>query len=867
MADSFWKKEVSFGKKKPKGDDPAAVPADVVPDAPAAPEAPAAPAADTSSSMWKKEISFGRKQKVEWDAAEPKQKVSVWKKDISFGKKKAPTEVDRMAEEAAQAVSPTFAPPSVAAVPPVPDVPPTAVAEAAVAAMAEQPVVSAPAPEPVEPALVEPALVEPAPVDSGPVAPVPELALGLAAADALSPPAEPEPAEPLHLASVEPEAAAPVPELLPELTTEPEPEPAPAPEPAAPFSPLSPAILAATVAETAADETPVAAEPPVPAAPVEPDPWLASPELPPAPEIPVVAAFAAELPEPPQQQEPAPQELQPEPAHALPLTQQQRVFPPVPAAELPPVVEKKVPVWKKEISFGRKGKAEFDAMDAAFVAAAAANKKQPWYKKELGGKKKKDNDFVEAAAPVAAGADVAVAAPAKKQPWYKKELGGKKKAEAASVALGTAAAVAMVDGDAPAPTKKQPWYKKELGGKKTKAVETAAVAVALEDVASAPFWKRGMSIGMPSLSRNKGGSGKSLKGQNLVGLKIGGSQIAAARVSNNGVAALEQVARQPLPMGIVVGGELRDPDALTEALKAFFAKNKLPKKGVRLGIANPNRIGVRTYPIDGTENDKQLANAMQYRASDLLNIPLDEAVLDWQVVDESVDAEGTNSKRVLLVVAYRDLVDRYVDACRKAGITLAGIDLEAFAMLRALSAPAEPSAGPADPRGLVAVAIGFDRSTFAVTDGRVCDFTRVLEWGGSALNSKLADAFNSAPSEVETLKCSLSLDGTIVPEGLAPESVAVAVDVVKRELGSFARQLVESLQFYQNQPGSLPIAEIVVTGGTAQMPGLADELSRLIGVPVRVGNPLARLKVSKRVSASDQQVGSLAVAIGLGIED
>ena len=583
------------------------------------------------------------------------------------------------------------------------------------------------------------------------------------------------------------------------------------------------------------------------------------------------AALAAELPA--QVQVPEPEQVQEpehvavlEPAPELPVAPR-AVFPPVPASELPPVVEKKVPIWKKEISFGRKGKADFDAMDAAFVAAAAASKKQPWYKKELGGKKKKDNDLVESGAPVEAGIDVAAL---EKKPFWKMELTRSRKSKAASVAVGAAAAAAIADVDAPAPAAKQPWYKKELGGKKKSAAETAAVAVALEEAAStpsAPFWKRGMSVGMPSLSRNKGGGGKSLKGQKLVGLKIGGSQIAAARVSNNGVAELEQVARQPLPMGIVVGGELRDPDALTEALKVFFAKNKLPKKGVRLGIANPNRIGVRTYPIDGTENDKQLANAMQYRASDLLNIPLDEAVLDWQVVDESTDSEGTNSKRVLLVVAYRDLVDRYVDACRKAGITLAGIDLEAFAMLRALSAPTEPSAEPTDPRGLVAVAIGFDRSTFAVTDGRVCDFTRVLEWGGSALNSKLADAFNSAPSEVETLKCGLSLDGTIAPEGLAPESVAVAVDVVRRELGAFARQLVESLQFYQNQPGSLPIAEIVVTGGTAQMPGLADELSRLIGVPVRVGNPLARLKVSKRVAASEQQVGSLAVAIGLGIED
>jgi len=40
----------------------------------------------------------------------------------------------------------------------------------------------------------------------------------------------------------------------------------------------------------------------------------------------------------------------------------------------------------------------------------------------------------------------------------------------------------------------------------------------------------------------------------------------------------------------------------------------------------------------------------------------------------------------------------------------------------------------------------------------------------------------------------------------------------------------------------------------------------LIGVQVRVGDPLARLKMAKKV-AVEEQVGSLAVAIGLGIED
>src|SRR4029078_10206940 len=94
----------------------------------------------------------------------------------------------------------------------------------------------------------------------------------------------------------------------------------------------------------------------------------------------------------------------------------------------------------------------------------------------------------------------------------------------------------------------------------------------------------------------------------IVGLKIGASQIAAARVTNNGSAELVQVARGALEPGIVVGGELRDPEKLTEALADFFRKNDLPKSNVRLGIAS-NRIGVRTFDIEGVDDTKHLDNA------------------------------------------------------------------------------------------------------------------------------------------------------------------------------------------------------------------------------------------------------------------
>jgi type IV pilus assembly protein PilM len=363
--------------------------------------------------------------------------------------------------------------------------------------------------------------------------------------------------------------------------------------------------------------------------------------------------------------------------------------------------------------------------------------------------------------------------------------------------------------------------------------------------------------------RRQGGGPKRAK--RVVGLKIGASQLAAARIVNNGSPELVQVAREDLNPGLIVGGELREPELLADALRAFFRKNKLPRQGVRLGIAN-NRIGVRIFEIAGIEDPKQLENAIRFRAQEALPIPIEEAVLDYHVLGERVDDEGQKIRRILLVVAYRELIDRYVAACKKAGIRLAGIDLEAFALLRALGEPpAEENDGPAD-AALVVVSIGHDRSTFAVSDGRVCEFTRVLDWGGQTLDVAIARELDIAPSEADPFKRELSLAGTNVPEGLTQEQADSAREAVRRQLQAFARELVSSLQFYQNQPGSLGIGEILITGGTAHLVGLAEALQGLMGVRVAVGDPLVRVKLGRKVRETEQ-LGSLTVAIGLGIED
>jgi type IV pilus assembly protein PilM len=351
-------------------------------------------------------------------------------------------------------------------------------------------------------------------------------------------------------------------------------------------------------------------------------------------------------------------------------------------------------------------------------------------------------------------------------------------------------------------------------------------------------------------------------GRQLVGLKIGASQLTAARISTNGSAQVVQVARGPISPGVVAGGEVQDVPALAAALKEFFKEHKLPARAVRLGIAN-NRIGVRTIELAGIDDPKQLANAVRFRAQEALPIPIDQAVLDFQFLSEDRNHDGVPTRRVLLVVAYRDLVDAYARACRQAGLRLVGIDLEAFALLRALTPAPAPAAPPADRSALVAVAIGSERSTLAVSDGFTCEFTRVLDWGGRALTTAVASALSLPADEAERLKTKLSLAEGGAVESLTEEQTEAAREAVRVGLQAFARELVSSLQFYQSQPDSLGIREVVLAGGTAQLQGLAAELHRLTGVAVRVGDPLGGVTVGKRVR--DAESPSFAVPIGLGM--
>src|SRR4051795_4820617 len=170
----------------------------------------------------------------------------------------------------------------------------------------------------------------------------------------------------------------------------------------------------------------------------------------------------------------------------------------------------------------------------------------------------------------------------------------------------------------------------------------------------------------------------------IVGLDLDGEFIAAVQTSADGIS---RAVSAELPPGVITDGEVTDMPALSDALRDFFKAHNLPRR-VRLGVSN-QQIVVRHLELPKIEDPEELAVAVRFQAAEAIAMPLDEVVLDHQVIGETINTEGAARLRIVVVAARESMVSRVVDAVRAAGLRPEGIDLNAFALVRTLSLPAD----------------------------------------------------------------------------------------------------------------------------------------------------------------------------------
>ena len=296
-----------------------------------------------------------------------------------------------------------------------------------------------------------------------------------------------------------------------------------------------------------------------------------------------------------------------------------------------------------------------------------------------------------------------------------------------------------------------------------------------------------------------------------IGLDIDGRYLAAAQVGHGRVI---RAASQELPTGLVRDGEVVDRDALANALKSFVQAAGLPKS-VRLGVAN-QQIVVRVIELPRIEDAKQRDAAVRFQAADAIAMPLDETVLDYQVASYTQAPDGSARMQVVVVAARRSMIEGLLEAVKKAGLKPAGIDLDAFALVRVLAGVGAAESSSEESATVYCHLGGV--SNIAVAVGTTCLFTRPLAsvWDEADAGAQLADEIR------------LSID------------------------------------YYMTQPQAKPVSEVVLSGPGSSDGTLVENLGVHLGLPARVAAPLGGVDVAGLDGAEDPHRLTVAVGLAMG---
>lgn len=322
---------------------------------------------------------------------------------------------------------------------------------------------------------------------------------------------------------------------------------------------------------------------------------------------------------------------------------------------------------------------------------------------------------------------------------------------------------------------------------------------------------------------------------------------------------------------------LDHPDKAVEAIRQIIKDSGM--RATRAIAALPSASvfqAVITIPIPKDDKD-DLKRLIETQAAKLLPMPLSEMILDSNVLDkellprkesvkkaepEKKNADGTPAAaepteepknrhiRVLITGAPKALVEKYVDLFRRAKLELVSLETEVFALVRSLVGK--------DKSRIMVVDMGLVQTNLAVVDKAIPYITRSMKGGGASVTQALAASASVSFGEAERMKRDLGMQGGVQEP---PKAVKDALQNFVHEV-RYALELYAQQEFHDNST----VEKIILTGGSAHLPGLDPYLTSELNVNVYVGDPWARIAAPPALRPVLEEVGPrFAVALGLAM--
>jgi len=300
------------------------------------------------------------------------------------------------------------------------------------------------------------------------------------------------------------------------------------------------------------------------------------------------------------------------------------------------------------------------------------------------------------------------------------------------------------------------------------------------------------------------------------------------------------------------------PEKAIDLIKKICAKSRtvskqtvaaLPSASVFSSVINiPALVG------------KDLGSAVQWEAKKIIPLPLEEMILDWKVLnpEEPPTVPGTpvttqKTTQVLLTAAAKNLVKKYLDIFKGAGLNLVSLETETFALIRSLIG--------VDKSTVIVVDMGAASTAISIIENGVPFLNRSLNIGGLTITKEIAASLGTDFNQAEQLKYDVGISGAA--EGGVPK-------IIERALSMLLNEIKYCSNVYQSQESARGrrVEKIILTGGGALLPNFSEYLSSALNMRTYIGNPWARVIYPEEMRPILDQIGpKFSVGIGLAMRE
>lgn len=333
------------------------------------------------------------------------------------------------------------------------------------------------------------------------------------------------------------------------------------------------------------------------------------------------------------------------------------------------------------------------------------------------------------------------------------------------------------------------------------------------------------------------------------GLDIGASTIKVVWLDKKDSGfILKSSAIIPTPTKGMLSESPLDEEEMAQAIQKAAVSASIDSKYVNVALPE-NQVYTKVLEMP-VLSDRELHSAIYWEAEQYIPVPLSNVTLTWNVLNRPVKPQASDKMTVLMVGAPTLLVSKYQKIIAMAGYSISSMETEITSTVRSLVW------GENFPTSVI-VNIGTISTSIVIIRNEVMNFTYSMSVGGAAINRAIATDFGFTPDQAEEYKKVYGVSDKALGGKIGQATSPI--------LSTIVTEVKKSVAYYSQKYRDLPIRQIILAGGTSNLPGIDTFFANNTSVETVIANPW-KILVPSQIPKEVLDTGSdYAIAVGLAM--